>query len=145
MNRFLGIACVLFATVVVLGMLGVSARAQTPATPIPLPGPSGSSANPLDLFKEIYPVFSHPRCVNCHGVVETDPSNIRVLTGRGHGGGSVGLKDYPDLDNQCSFCHDTPCNRCCFCMSLSSWTPVSGQDFQKLEEKEERRHTVVTD
>jgi hypothetical protein len=46
--------------------------------------------------------------MNCHGVVETSPDNIRILTGNGHGGGSVGLNDTPGLDNQCFDCHKTP-------------------------------------
>ena len=104
MNRFCVIAGMLFATVVAAKMLVLPARAQAPAPPIPLPGPNGPSADPIDLFKEIYPVFSHPRCVNCHGVVETSPNNIRELTGRGHGGGVVSLKK----DDECSDCHNVP-------------------------------------
>src|SRR4051812_39275375 len=52
MNRLLGMASVLFATVVVTSMLALSARAQAPAPPVPLPAPNGPSADPIDLFKE---------------------------------------------------------------------------------------------
>lgn len=38
--------------------------------------------NALDLFTPMMPAFKHPRCLNCHGVV--DP-----LTGANHGGGKV--------------------------------------------------------
>ncbi len=38
--------------------------------------------NALNLFSSMIPAFSHPRCLNCHGVV--DP-----LTGANHGGGKI--------------------------------------------------------
>src|SRR5690349_10966931 len=90
MRRLLPIAVVLSTAVLWLNMLGLSARAQAPPQlPALLPGSTGISADPIDLFKEIYPVFAHPRCVNCHGVVQTVPGSIRELTGQGHLGGPV--------------------------------------------------------
>ena len=104
MNRFLGMAGMQCAAVVVANLLGLSTRAQAPVPPVPLPGPNRPSADPIDLFKELYPVFSHPRCVNCHGVVETSPTNIRELTGRGHGGGVIRLV----RNDECKDCHNVP-------------------------------------
>ena len=50
---------------------GPSAQAQT----------TGAD-DPLRLFSRMVPVFTHPRCVNCHGA--TDP-----VSGTNHGGGPV--------------------------------------------------------
>lgn len=102
MKRWIQAAGFLLGSALVAAGLGPSARAQAPAQP-----PSSTSADPIDLFKEIYPVFSHPRCVNCHGVVETVPGSIRELTGRGHGGGAV--RRPPDaLPDECGDCHNEP-------------------------------------
>lgn len=101
MKRLLWAACVALGAAFTLSTGGPTARAQAP---VPAPqSPASPSADPIDLFKEIYPVFSHPRCVNCHGVVETVPGHIRELTGRGHGGGEVRLPD-----DECSDCHNEP-------------------------------------
>jgi len=52
-------------------------QVQQPARPLPV--------EPLDLFAELMPVFSHPRCVNCHS--DMDPnSEARYVD---HGGGFV--------------------------------------------------------
>lgn len=39
-------------------------------------------SNSLDLFQTMMPAFSHPRCMNCHGL--TNP-----ITGANHGGGKI--------------------------------------------------------
>lgn len=41
-------------------------------------------SNSLDLFQSMMPAFSHPRCMNCHGV--TDP-----ISGANHGGGKIAV------------------------------------------------------
>lgn len=88
------------AALLALGPPG-NARAQAPP---PSPPSPQSSADPIDLFKEIYPVFAHPRCVNCHGVVQSFPGNIRSVNATHH--------NEPEGDSQiagnCALCHDTP-------------------------------------
>lgn len=52
-----------------------------------------AAADPMTYFQKLVPVFTHPRCLNCHGA--TDP-----LTGLGHGGGAI------DSVADCTSCHD---------------------------------------
>jgi len=55
----------------------------------------------LDMFTAMMTVFSHPRCVNCHGIVNP-------TTGANHGGGKVEQPHTPgdSLGNQvCLTCH----------------------------------------
>lgn len=61
--------------------------------------------NPLDLFQKMFPVFSHPRCINCHGVVQSNPGIIRSVTGDTHPGGWVGD---PNESVECGSCHNEP-------------------------------------
>jgi len=81
---------------------GARTRAQTPAIPQP---PAETSAD--ELFKKIFPVFEHPRCANCHGVVEHYPGFTRSVTPDTHPGGAVGA-GLPDPVVDCTDCHDGP-------------------------------------
>ena len=94
MPRLIGAALVCLAATLLFAVVETPLEAQAPGT--------AASADPLDLFAKIYPVFAHPRCINCHGVVQTSTTNIRVLTGVGHRGGAVTLAD------DCGDCHHTP-------------------------------------
>src|SRR5262245_42679 len=55
---------------------------------------------PLEYFSEMMPVFTHARCINCHGAVNP-------TTGAAHGGGVIttesctsGCHDQADNDNR---------------------------------------------
>lgn len=67
----------------VLGVLTVVAMILADLRPRAVSGQAqASSTDPLSLFAKMMPVFTHPRCANCHG--NTDPSlNLN------HGGGRV--------------------------------------------------------
>lgn len=75
-----------FATSI-LGVLALVSRsaAQSPAAPAMPPAPSSRTLDPLELFAQIMPVFSHPRCANCHG--DMDPNSESQY--RDHPGGFV--------------------------------------------------------
>ena len=67
-----------------LGVLTLVAMILADLRPTAVPGQvrSSNSSDPLSLFAKMMPVFTHPRCANCHG--NTDPSlNLN------HGGGQV--------------------------------------------------------
>ena len=68
----------------VLGVLTLVAMILADFRPPVVPGQaqSSSSSHPLSLFAKMMPVFTHPRCANCHG--NTDPSQDL-----NHGGGRV--------------------------------------------------------
>lgn len=59
-----------FAAAVVIGAaIGPSlSGAQQP--PVMAPPPEPASSDPLELFSVMMPVFTHPRCANCHGAVD---------------------------------------------------------------------------
>ena len=57
-----------------------------------------SAPTPFELFQKLLPVVRHPRCVNCHGVV--DP-----LSGRGHGPGAIDTVKAHKGSYQCTDCH----------------------------------------
>jgi hypothetical protein len=59
------------------------------------------------LFAKIYPVFAHPRCANCHGVVGHYPGFTHSVTPDTHPGGAVGA-GLPDPVVDCTDCHDQP-------------------------------------
>ena len=70
------------------GVLAPSVLAVAMLVPGPSFQSSTSSLNsapkePLELFSELMPVFTHARCMNCHGAVNP-------ATGVGHGGGVIG-------------------------------------------------------
>src|ERR1700694_1435431 len=95
-HRQKGICAVGSALVLVaVGTLSVAAQTST------------ADDDPLALFAEMMPVFSSPRCVNCHG--GTDPST--KPDGLNHGGGqvdvpkdSVGNMNF-DSTGACRECH----------------------------------------
>ena len=60
-----------------------------------------SAPSPMQLFQKMLPAIRHPRCSNCHGVV--DPS-----TGRNHKGGMIST-DKADKKNYMS-CMDAACH-----------------------------------
>ena len=63
--------------------------------------PPGAEGNPLDgpaLFAKLVPVFEHPRCINCHGVVNPFRKDM-------HAGGLYDrVKNFPGA--YCDDCHD---------------------------------------
>jgi hypothetical protein len=70
-----------------------------------------AAPNSDQLFAKIYPVFTHPRCANCHGVVQHYPGVIYSVTAETHPGGEV--RDYPDRPPEAiscvtAGCHDAP-------------------------------------
>lgn len=56
---------------------------------------TGNPAKWRNYWTELYTVFTHPRCRNCHGA--TDPAS-----GENHGGGPL---DDPEDDHSCVSCH----------------------------------------
>ncbi len=83
-----------------VGAIGVAAQ------------PVGGATESLELFAEMMPVLSHPRCTNCHGGVTVMDG---VLDGQKHGGGEVSdvpLNPQGDMlpgtqsNEQCLECHD---------------------------------------
>jgi hypothetical protein len=61
--------------------------------PVPEVSAQGQATRePLDYFREMMPVFTHARCINCHGKV--DPSDEQR-----HDGGRI-------TDESCTSCHD---------------------------------------
>ncbi len=58
---------------------------------------TGDPAKWRNYWTQLYTVFTHPRCLNCHG--GTDP-----YSGENHGGGPLDLVNDPD-DSQCIGCH----------------------------------------
>lgn len=80
-----------FAASVIAGAL-VAATAVLGAA-VSSPARRAVATDPMTLFQKLVPVFTHPRCLNCHG--GTDP-----LTGLGHGGGAI------DSTADCGSCHD---------------------------------------
>lgn len=70
-------------TAVLPGLLLVAVILAASQTPIPpVPEQAANATDPLSLFAKMMPVFTHPRCANCHG--NTDPiQNVN------HGGGLV--------------------------------------------------------
>lgn len=93
------IACLVIG-VVFVGSLIVSSTSR--------PVRAQQGGDPLDLFAKIYPVFMHPRCINCHGVVQSNPGVIRSVTAETHPGGFVGDPDEPNAAVACDDCHHTP-------------------------------------
>jgi hypothetical protein len=81
---------------------GTRTRAQAPAGPSPAAAPATDQ-----LFAKIYPVFAHPRCANCHGVVRHYPGFTHSVTPDTHPGGEVGA-GLPDPVVDCTDCHDGP-------------------------------------
>jgi hypothetical protein len=55
------------------------------------------------LFANLYPVFSHPRCLNCHGVVVEPPGDDESVTKESH---PAAEKDDPEKGAECGTCHD---------------------------------------
>ena len=94
----------LIACIALLAWLGPGnhTRAQTPAVPSPAPATAADK-----LFAKIYPVYAHPRCANCHGVVRHYPGFTRSVTPDTHPGGAVGA-GMPDPVVDCTDCHDGP-------------------------------------
>jgi hypothetical protein len=86
------------AVLIMAGIGTLSVAAQT----------SAADDDPLALFAELMPVFSSPRCVNCHG--GTDPS-VKP-DGLNHGGGQVDVVRDPagdatfDASGACLECHN---------------------------------------
>ncbi len=104
LNRRRRFVPALIAGIALLAWLGpgTRTRAQAPA------GPSPAAATPADkLFAKIYPVYAHPRCANCHGVVEHYPGFTHSVTPDTHPGGAVGA-GMPDPVVDCTDCHDGP-------------------------------------
>lgn len=58
------------------------------------------------LFKEIYPVYAHDRCANCHGVVKHYPGIIRSVMSPSHPGGEVGDPKHPAPVDCSEDCHN---------------------------------------
>jgi cytochrome c553 len=68
--------------------------------------PAADSGDPIDLFAKLMPVFSHARCINCHGRVDPfheygGPPQVE------HGGEVVGDPDLPPMEriDTCGGCH----------------------------------------
>jgi hypothetical protein len=55
------------------------------------------------LFANLYPVFSHPRCLNCHGVVVEPPGDPASVTKESH---PAAENDDPEKGAECGSCHD---------------------------------------
>ena len=84
----------------------ISAAAATGAAPTLNQG-SSSNGDPLELFAKLMPVYTHPRCANCHGGV--DPFNkYKGPPAVEHGGDVIGdPKDPLEVRNEeCGDCHD---------------------------------------
>ena len=82
-------AC-LVGLIAVAALAAAATRGVTSAQGVPARPPLGNSPDVNELFSRIYPVFSHARCVNCHGVVQSFPGNIRSVTGDTHPGEEQG-------------------------------------------------------
>jgi len=53
---------------------------------------------PLELFQRMLPAMRHPRCNNCHGVVDPE-------TGANHGGGRIAADTSDSTHQECDECH----------------------------------------
>ena len=68
-----------------------------------LPGAGQGASDVDELFDKIYPVFSHPRCANCHGIVVEPPGDDNSVTKESH---PAAEKDDPEQGADCGSCHD---------------------------------------
>ncbi len=94
MKRPIFCACLAIAASVGLGAIGAAAQ-------------TGDSGDPIELFAKLMPVFSHARCINCHGRV--DPFyEFRGPPQVEHGGEVVGDPNDPPMEriDACDGCHD---------------------------------------
>ena len=73
------------------------AGSSGPSCPLPV----GQQVKAVKAFREMWPVFRHPRCLNCHGGV--DPFADDKVTR--HEGGQM-EKAFPVDLEQCQACHD---------------------------------------
>lgn len=74
-------------------------RAQNQSNP--------ASGEPIELFAKLMPVFTHPRCANCHGGV--DPFNeYKGPPAVEHGGGVIGepTDSMDERNEECGGCHN---------------------------------------
>jgi hypothetical protein len=88
------------ACLAVLAWLVPIVRAFSQAGPLP-----AATTATDELFAKIYPVFAHPRCANCHGVVEHYPGFTHSVTPETHPGGEAG-GGLPNPTVECTQCHD---------------------------------------
>jgi hypothetical protein len=85
--------------VVFLVLAGViSTQAQQPSRV-----PPQAAADIDKLFATLYPVFSHSRCENCHGVVVEPPGDDQSVTKESH---PAAEQDDPERGAECGSCHD---------------------------------------
>jgi hypothetical protein len=99
--RFLGLSVVFATALIVVAAAPVATSAERVLVPSQMPAAPGPDVN--QLFAKIYPVFTHPRCINCHGVVQSFPGMIRSVTGDTHPGDEQGS---PQVAAECGTCHD---------------------------------------
>jgi hypothetical protein len=66
---------------------------------------AAGAANTDELFEKIFPVFAHPRCANCHGIVEELDGKVGTASPASHPA-EPGLDPQPDED--CGMCHNEP-------------------------------------
>jgi hypothetical protein len=85
-----------FGTFLLVALLSVTLLAPGNRSVPPASAQGQAQREPLDYFREMMPVFTHDRCINCHG--EVDP-----FTNRDHEGGQI----EPDSTRSCtkSGCH----------------------------------------
>lgn len=93
------IACLALVLVLVGNAQSLIVQAQTRAAA----GTPASATDVDKLFAKIYPVFVHPRCANCHGIVVEPPGDDESVTKESH---PAKEKDDPEPGSECGNCHD---------------------------------------
>ena len=87
--------------------LALAGNAASVATEAQARGPVPQAARPAadvdELFGRLYPVFVHPRCANCHGIVVEPPGDDNSVTKESH---PAAEKDDPERGADCGSCHD---------------------------------------
>ncbi len=97
--------CWVAGLITTAALAAVVATAGTSAQGVPAQPRTRSGSDVNELFAKIYPVFTHARCINCHGVVQSLPGNIRSVTGDTHPGEAQGDAQ---VAADCSVCHEEP-------------------------------------
>jgi hypothetical protein len=91
-----------------LALLGVVAHRSAIGAQGPRPGSPAAptSARPEELFEKIYPVFVHPRCANCHGIVVEEGGQPDTASPDSHPADPA--NDPKPGRDECDECHSQP-------------------------------------
>ena len=81
-------AIITIIAVAAIGAVSVAARNA----------PRQGQPTPLQLFQRMFPAIRHPRCTNCHGIVDPE-------TGKNHPGGRISSNPSDPTYEACTSCH----------------------------------------